>query len=135
MDETNKETFHRTASIPRFVTVYASDFVNGRVSKSDMSGAVVRRCYDVVLNDEQRTKFDAAVDDAGIYEEDSCVFVLGVSDGDSSSDGEADGDVTPEMMLDKFDYIKRQIDKIDHPNIDNDKLTKMMLEYYQRASA
>ena len=38
-------------------------------------------------------------------------------------------------MVDKFDYIKSQIEKIDHPAIDNKQLLDMMKEYYDRAAS
>ena len=131
LDSDNKGSFYESASVPKFVTLYASDLVKGVVDESKLKGAIVRRCYDVVLSDEQRTKMDSIVSDAGIYEEDSSVFVLGVSE-----DGEQSSDVPEEDMgivIDKFDYIQKQIDKIDHPAIDNAKLTEMMKEYYDKA--
>jgi hypothetical protein len=131
LDSDNSGSFYESASVPKFVTLYASDLVKGVVDESKLKGAIVRRCYDVVLSDEQRTKMDSIVSDAGIYEEDSSVFVLGVSE-----DGEQSSDVPEEDMgivIDKFDYIQKQIDKIDHPAIDNAKLTEMMKEYYDKA--
>lgn len=131
LDEHNQETFHVSASVPRFVTLYASDVVNGKVDESKLKGAVVRRCYDVVLTDEQKTKMDALVSDAKIYEEDSSVFVLGVSEGDDSENPDAE-DIG--AMVDKFDYIRNQIGGINHEAIDNAKLLDMMKEYYERAT-
>ena len=123
-----------SASVPKFVTIYASDMVNGTLDESKLKGSVVRRCYDVVLTEEQRAQMDKLVEGAGVYEEDSSVFVLGVSDGES--DGEQ-GDSAEDLVavVDKFDYIQKQIDKIEHPAIDNAKLSEMMKEYYNRASA
>ena len=130
LDESNHETFHESASVPKFVTLYASDMVKGIVDESKLKGAIVRRCYDVVLTDEQRSKMDSIVTDAGVYEEDSSVFVLGVSE-DGKSDDQVDEDMG--IVVDKFDYIQKQIDKIDHPAVDNSKLVEMMKEYYDRA--
>jgi hypothetical protein len=131
LDEGNKETFYTSASVPKFVTLYASDMVKGVVDKSKLKGAIVRRCYDVVLSDEQKTKMDNIVSDAGVYEEDSSVFVLGVSEDGSSPSEATDEDMG--IVIDKFDYIQKQIDKINHPAIDNSKLSEMMREYYDRA--
>ena len=133
MDEANKGVFHQCASIPKFVTVYASDVANGSFDPATIKGAIVRRCYDVVLTDEQRAELDKAVDGAGVYEEDSSVFVLGVADGEDGENEEAMGEMG--IVVDKFDYIKAQIDKIDHPAVDNAKLSEMMREYYERAMA
>ena len=36
------------------------------------------------------------------------------------------------VVADKFDYIQKQIDKIDHPAVDNSKLSEMMREYYNK---
>ena len=119
LDEKNHETFHQTASVPKFVTLYASDLVNGTVDESKLKGAIVRRCYDVVLTDEQKGKMDNMVADAGVYEEDSSVFVLGISDDGEKSES-SDDDMG--IVIDKFDYIKNQIDKINHEAIDNAKL-------------
>ena len=130
LDEENNETFHQSASVPKFVTAYASDLVNGRIKASDLKGAVVRRCYDIVLTDEQKAKFDEMVEKAKVYEEDSSVFVLGVSSEDGSDD---EVDESMGVVIDKFDYIKGQIDKIQHPAIDNARLLEMMKEYYDRA--
>ena len=131
LDEKNHETFHQTASVPKFVTLYASDLVNGTVDESKLKGAIVRRCYDVVLTDEQKGKMDNMVADAGVYEEDSSVFVLGISDDGEKSES-SDDDMG--IVVDKFDYIKNQIDKIHHEAIDNAKLMELMKEYYGRAS-
>ena len=131
LNSRNEETFNISASVPRFVTLYASDMVNGKVDEAKLKGSIVRRCYDIVLTDEQKAQMDKMVEDAKIYEEDSSVFVLGVSDEDGSG---ADDIVDISTMVDKFDYIKSQIDKIDHPAIDNKKLLEMMREYYERAS-
>ena len=132
LDKDNSETFHQTSSIPRFVTLYASDLVKGKVDENKLKGAVVRRCYDVILSDEQKEQMDKMVADAKIYEEDSAVFVLGISE-----DGEEDGEEADESMglvVDKFDYIKNQVGKIQHEAIDNVKLLEIMKEYYDRAS-
>lgn len=131
LNSRNEETFNISASVPRFVTLYASDMVNGKVDEAKLKGSIVRRCYDIVLTDEQKARMDKMVEDAKIYEEDSSVFVLGVSDEDGSG---ADDIVDISTMVDKFDYIKSQIEKIDHPAIDNKKLMDMMREYYERAS-
>ena len=130
LDSENKESFHESVSVPKFVTLYASDMVSGTVDESKLKGAIVRRCYDVVLTDEQRSKMDSIVTDAGVYEEDSSVFVLGVSD-EGKSIEQVDEDMG--IVVDKFDYIQKQIDKIDHPAVDNAKLVEMMKEYYDRA--
>ena len=130
LDSENKESFHESASVPKFVTLYASDMVKGIVDESKLKGAIVRRCYDVVLTDEQRSKMDNIVTDAGVYEEDSSVFVLGVSEEGNSTE-QVDEDMG--IVVDKFDYIQKQIDKIDHPAVDNAKLVEMMKEYYDRA--
>ena len=132
LDERNEETFHQTASIPRFVTLYASDVVNGKVNESKLKGAIVRRCYDVILSDEQKSQMDEMVNEAKVYEEDSSVFVLGVSD-EENEGGDA-GEVDDCLVMDKFDYIKNQIEKIHHDAIDNGKLLELMREYYERAS-
>ena len=65
-----------------------------------------------------------------MYEEDSSVFVLGVSE-EGNSPEQVDEDMG--IVVDKFDYIQKQIDKIDHPAVDNAKLVEMMKEYYDRA--
>ena len=130
LDSENKESFHESVSVPKFVTLYASDMVKGIVDESKLKGAIVRRCYDVVLTDEQRSKMDSIVTDAGVYEEDSSVFVLGVSE-EGNSPEQVDEDMG--IVVDKFDYIQKQIDKIDHPAVDNAKLVEMMKEYYDRA--
>ena len=130
LDSENKESFHESVSVPKFVTLYASDMVKGIVDESKLKGAIVRRCYDVVLTDEQRSKMDSIVTNAGVYEEDSSVFVLGVSD-EGKSIEQVDEDMG--IVVDKFDYIQKQIDKIDHPAVDNAKLIEMMKEYYDRA--
>ena len=130
LDSENKESFHESASVPKFVTLYASDMVKGIVDESKLKGAIVRRCYDVVLTDEQRSKMDSIVTDAGVHEEDSSVFVLGVSE-EGNSPEQVDEDMG--IVVDKFDYIQKQIDKIDHPAVDNAKLVEMMKEYYDRA--
>ena len=130
LDSENKESFHESVSVPKFVTLYASDMVKGIVDESKLKGAIVRRCYDVVLTDEQRSKMDSIVTDAGVYEEDSSVFVLGVSE-EGKSIEQVDEDMG--IVVDKFDYIQKQIDKIDHPAVDNAKLIEMMKEYYDRA--
>ena len=132
LDEKNHETFHQCASIPRFVTLYASDMVNNKVDVEKLKGSIVRRCYDIVLTDEQKTQMDNMVADAGVYEEDSSVFVLGISDG--GEDGSEGSDEDMGIVVDKFDYIKSQIEKIHHEAIDNAKLLEMMKEYFQRAS-
>ena len=134
LDESNKETFHVSASVPKFVTIYASDMVNGTLDESKLKGSVVRRCYDVVLTEEQRAQMDKLVEGAGVYEEDSSVFVLGVSDGMEQGDGQEATVDELVAVVDKFDYIQKQIDKIEHPAIDNAKLSEMMKEYYNRAS-
>ena len=133
LDGDNKETFYESASVPKFVTLYASDLVKGNVDESKLKGAIVRRCYDVVLTDEQKNHMDEIVNSAKVYEEDSSVYVLGVSSDDGSKDGIEDVDDIC-AMVDKFDYIQKQIDKIDHPAIDNTKLKEMMKEYYDKAS-
>ena len=131
LDDKNRETFYQCVSVPKFVTVYASDIVNGCLDESKLKGSIVRRCYDVVLTDEQKGKLDSIVADAGVYEEDSSVFVLGISD-DSEGEGGAEEDMG--IVVDKFDYIRSQIEKIHHEAIDNEKLLEMMKEYYERAS-
>ena len=131
LDDKNHETFYQCASVPKFVTVYASDIVNGCLDESKLKGSIVRRCYDVVLTDEQKGKLDSIVADAGVYEEDSSVFVLGISD-DSENEECSEEDMG--IVVDKFDYIKSQIEKIHHEAIDNAKLLEMMKEYYERAS-
>ena len=132
LGDDNAETFHQCVSAPKFVTVYASDFVKGKVDESMLKGSIIRRCYDIVLNDEQKTKLDGLVSGAGVYEEDSSVFVLGVSE-DGSSESQEQQAEDMGIVADKFDYIQRQIDKIEHPSIDNAKLSKMLREYYERA--
>ena len=132
LDEDNAPVFHESASVPKFVTLYASDVAKGKVQESELKGAIVRRCYDVVLTDEQKTKMDDLVSNAGIYEEDSSVFVLGVSEDGTQQMPQGDEDMG--IVLDKFDYIQKQIDKIDHPAIDNVKLKEMMKEYYEKVS-
>ena len=131
LDDKNHETFYQCASVTKFVTVYASDIVNGTLDESKLKGSIVRRCYDVVLTDEQKGKLDSIVADAGVYEEDSSVFVLGISD---DSDGEEGTEEDMGIVVDKFDYIRSQIEKIHHEAIDNEKLLEMMKEYYERAS-
>ena len=131
LDDKNHETFYQCASVPKFVTVYASDLVNGCLDESKLKGSIVRRCYDVVLTDEQKGKLDSIVADAGVYEEDSSVFVLGISD---DSEGEEGSEEDMGIVVDKFDYIRSQIEKIHHEAIDNEKLLEMMKEYYERAS-
>ena len=133
LDGNNKETFYESASVPRFVTLYASDLVKGNVDESKLKGAIVRRCYDVVLTDEQKNHMDELVNSAKVYEEDSSVYVLGVSSEDGGEDGVENVDDIC-AMVDKFDYIQKQIDKIDHPAIDNTKLKEMMKEYYDKVS-
>lgn len=132
LDEENNETFHETASVPRFVTVYASDLVNGKLDVDKLKGSIIRRCYDVVLNDEQKNQLDNIVHDAKVYEEDSSVFVLGVSESDDDEDLDSTASEL-DIIMDKFDYIKNQIDKIHHEAIDNIHLTEIMKEYYNRA--
>ena len=85
---------------------------------------------DLELTDEQKTKMDDLVSNAGIYEEDSSVFVLGVSEDGTQQMPQGDEDMG--IVLDKFDYIQKQIDKIDHPAVDNSKLSEMMREYYNK---
>ena len=133
LDEKNSETFHQSANAPKFVTVYASDLVKGNIDESKLKGSIIRRCYDVVLTDEQKSKLDNIVEKAGVYEEDSSVFVLGVSDSPvgETEDSENDNGI----IIDKFDYIQGQIDKISHPAIDNAKLSEMMREYYDRVAS
>lgn len=132
LDEDNAPVFHESASVPKFVTLYASDVAKGKVHESELKGAIVRRCYDVVLTDEQKTKMDDLVSNAGIYEEDSSVFVLGVSEDGTQQTPEGEDDMG--IVLDKFDYIQKQIDKIDHPAVDNSKLSAMMREYYNKVA-
>ena len=132
LNEKNEEVFHQTVSIPRFVTLYASDVVNGSVDETKLKGAIVRRCYDVILTDEQKGKMDEMVNDAKVYEEDSSVFVLGVSEDGNDSENDS-GDAENCLVMDKFDYIKGQIEKIHHDAIDNAKLLEMMREYYDRS--
>ena len=132
LNSKNEETFHISASVPRFVTLYASDMVNGKLDVEKLKGSIVRRCYDVVLTDEQKSKMDGIVADAKVYEEDSAVFVLGITDGEEGG-VEVTGDDMG-IIIDKFDYIKGQIEKIKHDAIDNTKLLEMMREYYERAS-
>jgi len=134
LDGKNNETFHQTASAPRFVTLYASDVANGKVDAEKLRGSIVRRCYDIVLTDEQKSQMDGLVADAGVYEEDSSVFVLGISEGDAEEDSGAGDGEDMGIIADKFDYIKSQIEKIHHEAIDNGKLLEMMKEYYERAS-
>ena len=133
LDENNKETFYESASVPKFVTLYASDMVKGTVDESKLKGAIVRRCYDVVLTDEQKSHMDELVNSAKVYEEDSSVYVLGVSTEDGTKEGGVEVDDIC-SIVDKFDYIQKQIDKIDHPAIDNTKLKEMMKGYYEKAS-
>lgn len=132
MDENNKEKFYETYSIPKFVTVYASEIANGTIDTSKLNGSIIRRCYDVILTDEQKSELDKIVNDANVYEEDSSVFVLGVTE--RNEDEEELDSTSAELLIDKFDYIKSQIDKINHPSIDNDKLFSLMKEYYTLAS-
>lgn len=132
LNSKNEEKFHISASVPRFVTLYASDMVNGKLDVEKLKGSIVRRCYDVVLTDEQKSKMDGIVADAKVYEEDSAVFVLGITDGEEGG-VEVTGDDMG-IIIDKFDYIKGQIEKIKHDAIDNAKLLEMMKEYYDRAS-
>ena len=130
LDEKNNEEFHISTSVPRFVTLYASDMVNGKLDESKLKGAIIRRCYDVVLTDEQKMQMDTIVTNANVYEEDSSVFILGTTDDDGNPIDESE---ELGVMLDKFDYITGQIDKIHHEAIDNEKLTNMMREYYNKA--
>ena len=132
LDEKNNETFHQCASIPRFVTLYASDMVNNKVDVEKLKGSIVRRCYDIVLTDEQKSQMDNMVANANVYEEDSSVFVLGITDGEEGGVDVVGDDMG--VIIDKFDYIKGQIEKIHHDAIDNEKLLEMMKEYYERAS-
>lgn len=132
LDEDNASVFHESASVPKFVTLYASDVAKGKVQESELKGAIVRRCYDVVLTDEQKTKMDDLVSGAGVYEEDSSVFVLGVAE--DGTQKVPDGNEDMGIVVDKFDYIQKQIDKIDHPSIDNAKLSEVMREYYNKVS-
>lgn len=133
LDDENKETFYESTSVPRFVTLYASDFSKGQVDESKLKGAVLRRCYDVVLSDEQKSRLDELVARSNVYEEDSSVFVLGVND-ENGEDYFDSSESELELMFDKFDYIKSQIGKIHHESIDNNRLTEMMKEYYNRTS-
>ena len=73
---------------------------------------------------------DTIVTNANVYEEDSSVFILGTTDDDGNPIDESD---ELGVMLDKFDYITGQIAKIHHEAIDNEKLTNMMREYYNKA--
>ena len=134
LDGNNQETFHETSTVPRFVTLYASDVIGGKVDESKLKGSIVRRCYDVILSEEQKGQMDEIVNRANVYEEDSSVFVLGVSEEDQENEG--DNGIAGEMgiVVDKFDYIKKQIEKIHHEAVDNDKLLELMREYYDRAS-
>lgn len=132
LDGKNNETFHQCASIPRFVTLYASDMVNNKVDVEKLKGSIVRRCYDIVLTDEQKSQMDNMVADAKVYEEDSSVFVLGITDGEEGGVDVVGDDMG--VIIDKFDYIRSQIEKIHHEAIDNAKLLEMMKEYYERAS-
>lgn len=129
LDEKNTSTFHQTCSIPKFVTLYASDLVSGKIDKSKLNGSIVRRCYDVMLDDEQKSKFDAIVSEANVYEEDSSVFILDVNKEDSEVDSTAS---ELGIVIDKFDYIKSQVEKINHKAIDNNKLLELMKTYYER---
>jgi hypothetical protein len=108
--------------------------IGGKVDESKLKGSIVRRCYDVILSEEQKGKMDEIVNRANVYEEDSSVFVLGVSEEDQENEG--DNGIAGEMgiVVDKFDYIKKQIDKIHHEAVDNAKLLELMREYYERAS-
>lgn len=130
LDEKNNEEFKLSTSVPRFVTLYASDMVNGKLDESKLKGAIVRRCYDIVLTDEQKVQMDTIVTNANVYEEDSSVFVLGTTDEDGNP-----VDETEELgvMFDKFEYITGQIGKINHEAIDNEQLTNLMREYYNKA--
>lgn len=130
LDEKNNEEFNISTSVPRFVTLYASDMVNGKLDESKLKGAIVRRCYDIVLTDEQKVQMDTIVTNANVYEEDSSVFVLGTTDEDGNP-----VDETEELgvMFDKFEYITGQIGKIHHEAIDNEQLTNLMREYYNKA--
>ena len=132
LDGKNNETFHQCASIPRFVTLYASDMVNNKVDVEKLKGSIIRRCYDIVLTDEQKSQMDNMVANAKVYEEDSSVFVLGITDGEEGGVDVVGDDMG--VIIDKFDYIKGQIEKIHHDAIDNVKLLEMMKEYYERAS-
>ena len=125
LDDNNNEVFYESVSIPKFVTIYASK----------LKGSIVRRCYDVALNDTQRATMDKLVEDAEIYEEDSSVFILGVNDGAESneSDGSKNEDFSEMLVMDKFDYIQKQIDTINHASIDNAKMSDMMKTYYNKA--
>ena len=135
LDDNNNEVFYESVSIPKFVTIYASDLVNGKIDASKLKGSIVRRCYDVALNDTQRATMDKLVEDAEIYEEDSSVFILGVNDGAESneSDGSKNEDFSEMLVMDKFDYIQKQIDTINHASIDNAKMSDMMKTYYNKA--
>ena len=106
--------------------------VNNKVDVEKLKGSIVRRCYDIVLTDEQKTQMDNMVADAKVYEEDSSVFVLGITDGEEGGVDVVGDDMG--VIIDKFDYIKGQIEKIHHDAIDNTKLLEMMKEYYERAS-
>lgn len=130
LDEKNNEEFNLSTSVPKFVTLYASDMVNGKLDESKLKGAIVRRCYDIVLTDEQKVQMDTIVTNANVYEEDSSVFVLGTTDEDGNP-----VDETEELgvMFDKFEYITGQIGKIHHEAIDNEQLTNLMREYYNKA--
>ena len=130
LDENNKGTFHQTSSIPRFVTIYASDIVNGSIDESKLRGSIVRRCYDVILNDEQKSKFDSIVNDAKVYEEDTSVFVLDINQEDEDQLDSTASEIG--IVIDKFDYIRTQVEKINHPAIDNSKLLELMKSYYER---
>lgn len=131
LDEGNRETFHDCVSIPRFVTLYASDVAKGTVDQSKLEGAVVRRCYDVVLTDEQKSQMDELVVQAKVYEEDSSVFVL---DAANQTDGESDPAVPDfDQFVDKFDFIQSQVNRISHPAVDNQRLLALLRDYYQKS--
>lgn len=131
LNSKNEETFHVSASVPKFVTLYASDLVSGKVDTNKLKGSIVRRCYDVVLTDEQKSKMDDIVAEAKVYEEDSSVFVLGITDGEDGGVDVVGDDMG--VIIDKFDYIKTQVEKFHHDAIDNSKLLELMREYYERA--
>ena len=135
LDESNSAEFKVSKSVPKFVTLYASDVIEGKIDAKQLKGAIVRRCYDVAMNEEQRSEMDELVSSAKVYEEDSSVFVLGVSESESEKDEAASEISELGLLVDKFDYIKSQVDKISHPAIDNGKLIELMKSYYERAMA
>ena len=82
------------------------------------------------MNDEQKSKFDSIVNDAKVYEEDTSVFVLDINQEDEDQLDSTASEIG--IVIDKFDYIRTQVEKINHPAIDNSKLLELMKSYYER---